>query len=330
MQEDFGIHASGNRLINYLRISLTDRCNYRCLFCMPKEGRPFIPHEKILRYDELLRLVQIFASLGIVYYKITGGEPFCRKDAVAFLHDLTQIPNVREVSITTNGSLVLPLLPDLAKSGVKRLTFSFISFDPATFQKICRTDVKPDRILQTMDEAASLGFQIKINVVPLAGYNENDLVPIARYALERGYTARFIELMPTDSGKDWIAVPQDQVRHMMEEHFGNLVPVKRKMGNGPAKVYDIAGYSGHLGFIAAMTDKFCASCNRIRLTSQGFLKTCLCHPDGVDLRQAMINGADDAALAELIKKAIQAKPAGHTFSFLPSKQHSVMMNAIGG
>ncbi len=320
------------RRIDYVRISLTDRCNYRCVFCMPPEGKPYIPHDCILRYAELLRLSGIFASLGICHFKVTGGEPLCRLDASAFVADLAGIPGVRDVTLTTNGSLVEPHLESLAQAGVAGVTFSLPSLDSAVFQRITRSSANPEAILRAMDRAAALGMTVKTNTVPLIGFNE-DVVPIARHALMRGFTARFIELMPIGSGKVFTAVPQRAIRTALEREFGPLIPVEQKMGNGPAKVYNVAGYPGNLGFIAAMTDRFCAACNRVRLTSQGFLKTCLCHTNGVDLRTPLRTGADDGELTVLVREAIRAKPSGHTFSFAPSAttaEEGASMNSIGG
>ncbi|MBO4301126.1 MAG: GTP 3',8-cyclase MoaA [Desulfovibrio sp.] len=325
---------SSQRCINYMRLSLTDRCNFRCVFCMPPEGMPFIPHKKILRYAEILRLVQIFSSLGICHYKVTGGEPFCRKDIQLFIRDLTKIPGVKEVTITSNGSLAEPYLQDLAQCGISSITFSFPSFVPSVFQRVTRSAFNPEIVLHAMDRAAALGMRVKTNTVPLMGFNEADIVPIARYALERGFTARFIELMPVGVGKHCVALPQKVIRSTLEKTFGPLIPVEQKMGNGPAKVYGIAGYPGYVGFIAAMTDKFCATCNRVRLTSSGFFKTCLHHDKGVDLKGPIDSGADDALLKRLVRQAIRDKPSNHNFSFASSAskscQSSPSMNAIGG
>ncbi|MBQ9406094.1 MAG: GTP 3',8-cyclase MoaA [Desulfovibrio sp.] len=328
------LHDAAKRHINYVRISLTDRCNYRCVFCMPKDGIPFVPHADILRYDQLLRLAAIFATMGICHCKVTGGEPFCRKDAVEFIEALSSLPGVQDVTLTTNGSLVEPHLERLARCGVRSITFSLPSLRPQTYDRITRSGFTPKDILRVMDKARSLGLMLKTNTVPLIGFNEADIIPLARYALERGHTARFIELMPVGSGKACSAVPQSTIHAMLEAAFGTLIPQTHKMGNGPAKVYGIVGYPGHVGFIAAMTDKFCATCNRVRLTSRGFFKTCLYHDSGVDMKKAMDAGADDAQLAELVRQAIRTKPRSHQFSFDAAsgavKHSGATMNAIGG
>jgi molybdenum cofactor biosynthesis protein A, bacterial len=326
----WSLSDSAGRRIDYLRLSLTDRCNFRCLYCMPRDGMSFIPHNAILSYEELYRLTGIFASLGVRHYKVTGGEPFCRKGAASFITELAARSGVDDVTVTTNGSLVEPYLNDLAEGGVSAVTFSCDALEETTFNRICRVHTKAQSIFGTMRFAAQLGLTVKINTVPLRGYNGAELVPLARHALENGYTIRFIELMPVGDGITFSGIPHAEVFELMEKFFGTLRPVNRKMGNGPAMVYEVQGYPGFIGFIPAMTGKFCEACNRIRLTASGFLKTCLWHGDGVDLRQAMRNGASDAALTNLVIEAVNMKPAGHTFSFVPSPSQGFYMNSVGG
>ena len=323
MRDGFG------RRITYARLSLTDRCNFRCIYCMPREGLPFIPHERISSYEEMLRFAGIMASLGIARFKVTGGEPLCRKGAVECIRSLAALPRVAEVTLTTNGALLAPHLGELAGSGLSAVTFSCDALDRKTFAAITRTGITPDGITAAMARAASLGLRVKINTVPLKGYNEKELIPLARFALERGYQIRFIELMPVGKGRTLAGVPQEDLFAAMEREFGPLAPVRERTGNGPAVVYAAKGYTGSIGFIAALSGRFCGSCNRVRLTSTGFLKTCLCHEAGVDLGTPARDGATDRELGDIILRAVAEKPSGHTFSFTEGVE-GFYMNSVGG
>lgn len=325
-----GLVDGQGRRIDYVRLSLTDKCNFRCIYCMPYEGEPFIPHKAIITYEELLRLADVFTSLGIRHYKITGGEPFCRRGAERFIAALAARPGVADISVTTNGSRVGPHLPALAESGVSAVTFSCDAFDEDVFRKICRSETGARAVRQAMRAAAGLGLRVKMNVVPLRGLNEADLIPLARHALEQGFAIRFIELMPVGSGKGLAGIPRAEVHAIMAGAFGTLRPVARKMGNGPAVTYAADGYPGFIGFISPMTGRFCASCNRVRLTSTGFFKTCLCHDNGINLRTAMRDGLSDADLAALIIRAVKAKPSGHGLSFTAPAEQGFFMNSVGG
>ena len=297
---------------------------------MPHEGMPFIPHDQILSYEEMLRLCRIMASLGVSRFKVTGGEPLCRKGAAGFIKELAHLPGVEEVTLTSNGSLLEPRLAELAAAGVRRITFSCDAFDQETFARLSRSDTSLETVLRAMERAAGYGMPVKINTVPLKGYNDAQLVPLARYALERGYHIRFIELMPVGRARTLEGVPQDALFGALEREFGPLRPVERTTGNGPAVVYDVKGYPGLIGFIAALSGRFCNSCNRVRLTSTGFLKTCLCHDAGVDCRPPVRSGATDGELADRIRNAVRDKPVGHTFSFAGQEQSPFFMNSVGG
>jgi len=324
LRDGFGRH------IDYLRLSLTDRCNFRCIYCMPQEGLPFISHDQILSYEEMLRLSGLMASLGITRIKVTGGEPFCRKGSAGFIRSLAALPGIAEVTLTSNGSLLGPHLEDLAKSGLHAVTFSCDALDQDVFAAIARTDTRLDAIKGAMQQAAALGMLVKINTVPLKGHNIGQLVPLARFALERGYHIRFIELMPVGNGRTLSGLPQEELFALLEGAFGRLERVHERTGNGPALIYSAKGYPGRIGFIAALSGRFCDSCNRMRLTSTGFLKTCLCHDAGVDLRIPLRNGADDHSLRQTILEAVAAKPLGHTFSFIDKKESGFFMSSVGG
>jgi cyclic pyranopterin phosphate synthase len=318
------------RQINYARLSLTDRCNFRCLYCMPSQGAPFIPHENILTYEELLHICKIMTGLGITRYKITGGEPLCRKDAVRFIKNLTETPGIEEVTLTSNGSLAAPVLTELARYGLRSITFSLDAFLQETLTRIVRVDTSLKNILEVLDKAAALGMRVKINTVPLKGYNDAELVDLAAHALQRGFHIRFIELMPIGQGKKLAGIPQKDIFLRMEQEFGPLKRLAHKTGNGPAVVYSVEKYPGFIGFIAALSDRFCNNCNRVRLVSTGFLKTCLCHEVGVDLRNPLKNGATEKELARIISAAVHNKPKGHTFSFSSPEESVFNMHSVGG
>jgi cyclic pyranopterin phosphate synthase len=297
---------------------------------MPEKGLPFISHDQIASYEELLRLCRIMADLGVSRYKITGGEPLCRKGVAGFVRKLAVLPGIREVSMTSNGSLLAGQLDELAASGVGRITFSCDAFSQETFARLSRSDASLQAVWQTMARVAALGMPVKINTVPLRGHNEAELVPLARFALERGYHIRFIELMPVGRARSFAGVPQEEIFAAMQREFGPLRRVARETGNGPAVVYSVTGYPGHIGFIAALSDCFCDACNRVRLTATGFLKTCLCHDTGADCSKPLRDGATDAALSLLIRTAVAGKPKGHVFSFTTKKGNGFYMNSVGG
>lgn len=327
-----GLFDSHGRKIEYMRLSLTDRCNFRCIYCMPPEGEDHIPHEEILTYEELLRLCRITASLGISRYKITGGEPLCRKGAVGFIRDLRSIPGVEQTTITTNGALLAPHVAALADMGVDGITVSLDSLDQARYSAISRSRMDVTGVLKAMADARQRGVRVKMNVVPLRGYNEDDLPDLTRFALEHGYHIRFIELMPVGRGRIYNGVPQDAIRRMVEENFGPLAPLDRIIGNGPAECWSVGDHKGSVGFISALSKKFCHSCNRIRLTSLGYLKTCLHHNIGIDLKPFLRGKAPDSELREAIISAVRKKPLAHEFSRSPvrGEPKNFFMNSVGG
>ncbi len=324
--DDFG------RRIDYLRVSLTDRCTFRCIYCMPPDGMPHIPHAEILSYEELLRLCRISADLGVSRYKITGGEPLCRKGATSFIRRLKALPGVGSVTLTTNGFLLGQAVPDLAAAPLDSVTVSLDAFTQETFSRITRSGVCLDGILRTMDQAREAGLRVKINTVPVEGVNETELLPLARYALEKGFQIRFIELMPVGKGKTHTGVGCDSVRAMLEAAFGPLTPLLERTGNGPAECMRVRGYPGSVGFIAALSHAFCGRCNRLRLTSTGFLKTCLHHENGCDLKGPLRAGASDADLARIIQETVRTKPRAHDFATLATSRAETpfLMNSIGG
>jgi cyclic pyranopterin phosphate synthase len=297
---------------------------------MPANGEKFIPHKEILSYEEILRLCRLFAGLGIGTFKVTGGEPLSRKGAVDFIRDLKSLPGVEQVTLTSNGALLAPHVEELARIGLGGLNISLNSLRPDNYRTISRAQAGPDEVVQVLDLARRAGIRVKINVVPMRGRNEEDLEELTRFALTRGYILRFIEVMPVGLGQAQQGVAPNETKRMIEERFGRLTPADERLGKGPAEHWRVEGYGGGVGFISAVSDKFCARCNRVRLTSSGFLKSCLHHNAGIELKPLLRQGADDAALVTAIEEAVRQKPAAHAFAQDERRQASFLMHSVGG
>ncbi|MDL2266358.1 GTP 3',8-cyclase MoaA [Desulfovibrio sp. OttesenSCG-928-G15] len=323
---------SHGRVIDYARLSLTDRCNFRCVYCMPEHGRESLPHKDILSYEELLGFCRVSASLGISRFKITGGEPFCRKGVESFIQRLNNVPGVRQITVTTNGMLLEKHLPLLCEVGVSGINVSLDTLNPDRFAALSRSAEPLQRVLSALDAAKQLGLAVKINTVPLKGRNEEDLPELVAFALERGFFLRFIELMPVGEGCEYEPVSQESIRDMVEKRFGTLQPLQKRIGNGPAEHFTVAGHAGGVGFISALSKKFCHACNRLRLTSQGYLKTCLHHNKGIDLMPLLRGDASDAELALAIRGAVKEKPLSHEFDPKAGLggRGRFNMNSVGG
>jgi cyclic pyranopterin phosphate synthase len=291
-----------------------------------------MPHRELTTYEELLRLCRIMSGLGIYRFKITGGEPLCRKGAVAFIRRLKRIPGVDRVTLTSNGTLLAPYVEELADIGVSGINFSLNSLNPEHYAAVSRTRAGPEPVLPVMVAAAKAGITVKINVVPLRTYNDDDLPDLTRFALENGYHLRFIELMPVGLGMTCTGVPPHEIRAVIERDFGPLTAVDDVTGNGPAEYFRVSGYTGSVGFISAVSNMFCRQCNRIRLTSGGFLKSCLHSDVGVELKPLLRGGANDAAIIAALRKAVREKPQTHAFGNVAPENSGqrFLMHGIGG
>lgn len=326
-----GLVDSHGRRIHYIRLSLTDRCNFRCVYCMPCHGTAFIPHEEILSFEELLRFCRLTAALGVTHYKITGGEALCRRGSLDFIEKLTQIAGIEQVTLTTNGTLLPQSLQSLAAAGIRSINVSLDALSQQVFSRITRSSVPIEDILFVLEQAKQMGMQIKINTVPIQDYNESELVPLANYALVRGFPLRFIELMPVGEGKQFLGIPLERINKLMEQTFGKLRPYHVRLGNGPARYFQVQGYATPIGYIAALSDTFCKNCNRVRLTSWGFLKTCLHHDIGTNMKRLLRTSASDAEILSTIIQTVNKKPFAHTFC-RPVQEVSLdlAMNSVGG
>ena len=301
------------RTIDYLRVSVTDRCNLRCVYCMPQSGVDFIPHGQILRFEEILRLCRILAGQGIRTVKVTGGEPLVRRDVAGFIGELKKIPGIEQVTLTCNGTLLPDSLDELASAGLDGVNISLDAVNPDVFRRITRGG-GPDSVLLAIDRAVELGLPAKVNCVPVRGLNGGEIPGIASLARDKNIAVRFIELMPLGDAGMYHIIPGGEIREMLEREYGELTPFSGRMGNGPAVYYTVKGFAGKLGFISAVSCGFCESCNRLRLTSHGVLKPCLAYGGGLDLRAMVRGGKSDGEIAREIVKAVTEKPRGHGFS----------------
>lgn len=314
------------REIDYLRVSVTDRCNLRCVYCMPAEGIPLLSHGDLLRFEELERVCACAARLGIKKFKLTGGEPLVRLGLPDFAKSLRKLPGVEQVTLTTNGVLLGKYAGELAQA-IDCVNVSLDTLDPAQFTRITRRDELP-RVLDGISAALEAGLPVRVNCVPSRTSDKAQLLAIAGLARTRPVDVRFIEMMPVGQGDAFDGVPTDLLKEWLTDAYGPLTPTADR-GNGPAVYEKIPGFAGRLGFISAVTKKFCARCNRVRLTSAGFLKLCLDYDLGIDLRGPLRSGLSDEKLLELMRDAIAQKPDGHQFG---QKKTSLVrsMAQIGG
>ena len=320
------------RNIDYLRVSVTDRCNLRCIYCMPKEGLRLVDRCEILSREEIIRICKVMAQLGIKKIKLTGGEPLVRQGVPSLVENLKALPGIEKVTLTTNGSLLAPQMELLARAGLDGLNISLDTLDAACFQKITRRDE-----LSMVKEGikAALSFpkiSVKINCVPL-GLEEQDLCEIAAIGKDAPIHVRFIEMMPIGFGREFRGMSEEEVVSLLEKKFGKMTPYTgESLGNGPCHYYNIDGFTGKIGFISAISHKFCRECNRIRLTSQGYLKTCLQYTAGRDLRRILREGGSDEDLKKEILEALKEKPVGHEFLEKEKKDdtENLCMSQIGG
>jgi cyclic pyranopterin phosphate synthase len=323
MKDNFG------RTISYLRLSITDRCNLRCRYCMPATGIEQRQHGDILSYDEMLRIVAAAATLGIRKVRITGGEPLVRKGVIGFLQQLAGVEGIEEIALTTNGILLADYAEQLSAAGIKRLNISLDSLNPDTFNEITRGgDLK--RVLDGIDKAEQIGMKIKLNMVAMRGINDHELLDFAALSIDKPWSVRYIEYMPTIreeqwqqriiSGADILALLNSHYRleHLTTDHFC-----------GPARPYRIAGAAGTLGIITPMSEHFCGSCNRIRVTSMGQAKSCLMSNEAANLRP-LLGVRQQSQLIDTLKKVICGKPEHHRLGSDPDSTTPFSMASIGG
>ena len=315
------------RRITYLRVSVTDRCNLRCIYCMPASGVPWRSHDEILRYEEIARIVRVAAGLGIRKVRLTGGEPLVRAGIVELVAELRKIPGIEELVMTTNGTLLSRYARDLAAAGLDRVNVSLDTLNPERFRRITRLGELEDT-LAGIRAAQEAGLTpIKLNAVVMRGVNDDEAADLAALS-RKGFGVRFIEWMPIGVPNESFSerfVPGDKIKEGIEEALGPLVPVREE---GPARVYRLEDAQGEIGFITAFSAPFCATCNRVRLTADGKLRPCLLSPGEIDLRGPLRAGATDDELRRLFKRGIREKPFAHGIP--SSSPHDRTMSEIGG
>jgi len=319
-----------NRLIDYIRISVTDRCNLRCVYCMPETGIEMTTHEELLSFEEMERLCRIFAGLGIRKVKLTGGEPLVRKGFTELVKRVKAIEGIDKVTVTTNGVLLESFMEELVLAGVDGINISLDSLNPEKFQEITRRDLFREVYKGIEKALAYPEIPLKINCLPL-DMDKKSILEIAELAKAHKIHVRFIEVMPIGLGKKYEFLSEMEILKVLEDRFGKLLPYEGKLGFGPGHYYTVEGFQGKIGFISSISHKFCDACNRIRLTSSGYLKSCLQYETGRDLRILLRSGASDEEIKETIIKAIEEKPVGHMFLSGPINQEEhQIMSQIGG
>ena len=306
---------SKGRNIHYLRLSVTDLCNLRCRYCMP-DGVDKLEREDILTYEEFLRLAALFARCGVDTVRVTGGEPLVRKGVEQLVKGLKAIPGIRKVTMTTNAVLLEQQLPALLEAGLDSVNISLDTLNPALFAKITARD-EFAAVQAGIHAALESGIPVKLNCVPQVGVNEGELEALAALAQDKPLQVRFIEMMPIGYGAAMPCISGPELLARFRRRWPELAPLPgaacAALGDGPAVYYTVPGWKGDIGFIAAVHGKFCASCNRVRLTSQGFLRPCLASETGCDLRALLRGGAADEELLQAIRETIWSKPREHHF-----------------
>ena len=321
------------RLHDNLRISVTDRCNIRCFYCMPETGVKFQPREEILSFEEIERFVRVAVSLGVRKIRLTGGEPLVRKDLADLIGKLAAIPGVEDIALTTNGVLLKEQAAGLYAAGLRRLNVHLDTLSREKFLKITRRD-DFDRVIDGIRTAREMGFgPIKINVVAVKGLIDEDVVPMARFGRENGFEIRYIEFMPLDSQNLWdrsrVLLADDMVR-MLSEEIAPLEEIPDADPRAPATEYRFTDGVGRVGFIASVSRPFCLNCNRIRLTSDGKLRYCLFAIEETDVKGLLRGGAPDEQIARTIRDNVRAKWLGHEINTQRFVAPPRPMYAIGG
>ena len=327
------LRDKSGRVIESLRVSVTDRCNLRCRYCMPPEGVEFIEHDEILRYEEMERIIRVALRLGIHKIRLTGGEPLVRKGLLDFARRLGQLERIRKLSMTTNGILLSQYAASLKEAGIDYLNISLDTLNREKFRQITRFD-KLNTVLEGIHTAKAVGFSlIKVNVVSIRGFNDEELFDFVDFADRFDIVVRFIEFMPF-TGNPWQQngfLPSQELKARLRTRY-TMIPLYDDP-SAPAKTYKIPGKQGAIGFISSVSESFCHLCNRLRLTADGHLRPCLHGPIEIDIKHPLRRGASDAELVELFREAVAKKPGFHQ-DFLDQQFHQPLcdreMVRIGG
>ncbi|GMO37574.1 MAG: GTP 3',8-cyclase MoaA [Termitinemataceae bacterium] len=323
MQDSFA------RNIDYLRVSITDRCNLRCIYCMPHSGVDWMPHSEMLSFEEILHICRTAANAGVKKIKVTGGEPLVRRGVVPFIAALKKIRGIESVSMTSNAFVLDTYLNDLLDAGLDAINISLDTLNEETFFRI--TNKSFQNVVNVLpllfNSISQKKLTVKINCVPMQGINEDDIISVASLAKDNDIAVRFIELMPLGFAAPLTGIVQDKIFQMLQAEFGVLTPFYKNIGNGPAVYWTLKNFKGKIGFISPLSHVFCSSCNRMRLTATGLLKPCLSSDISIDLKTLLRHGASDDELQNAIQDGANKKPAQHTFTAGNNKTN---MFKIGG
>jgi len=323
---------SFGRVHNNLRISVTDRCNIRCVYCMPESVR-FLPRADLLTFEEIERFARVAASLGVDKIRLTGGEPLVRRDLPLLVAKLVAIPGIVDVGLTTNGILLAPMARDLREAGLRRINVSLDTLDPGRFRALTRRDGL-EQVIEGILAAKGAGFDpVKLNAIAIKGMTDEDVVPLGRFAREHGLELRFIEYMPLDAGNLWErdkVLLAAEILDRLESGIGPLRPSPGQDPRAPAADYDYVDGVGRVGLIASISRPFCGSCNRIRLTADGKLRNCLFALDETDLRPLLRDGPNYEPLARALRDSVAGKWEGHEINTARFIKPERLMHAIGG
>jgi cyclic pyranopterin phosphate synthase len=325
-----GLQDRYRRRINYLRVSITDRCNLRCTYCMPAQGLDLLGHEDILSYEEILRVARVAIGLGIEKIRITGGEPLVRRGVVEFVARVAALKGLKELSLTTNGLLLADMAPELRRAGLRRVNVSLDTLDPVRFEAVAR---RPglEQVLRGLQVAKECGLTpVKVNVVAMRGTNDDEIEHFAEFAQENGFEVRFIEFMPArpdewDAGRFLTA---GEVLEALRRRY-ELVPVEGGAASGPSRTFLLPG-GGKVGVISPLSEHFCGRCNRLRLTAEGRLRSCLFSERETDLRRLLRSGSGDEELSGAIREAVHHKPEGHQLGEGERHKCGLAMSRVGG
>jgi cyclic pyranopterin phosphate synthase len=309
------------RSITYLRVSVTDRCNLRCVYCMPEEGVPFVPHQEILTLEEIARIIRVAAGMGLRRVRLTGGEPLVRKGIANLVRWIGQTPGIEDISLTTNAMLLASCARELAAAGLKRVNVSLDTLRPERFHQITRRG-DLSTVMAGIAAARAAGLSpVKLNVVVMREVNDDEIVEIAGTTQKEDWQVRFIELMPFMEEQETCIrdtslvpgfVPNQEVKRQIEEALGPLTSAETNAGGGPARYYRLAGARGRIGFISPLSEQqFCATCNRMRLTADGKIRPCLLTDQEIDLKETLRRGGSDDDLRQRILAALDSKPDAH-------------------
>jgi cyclic pyranopterin phosphate synthase len=323
---------SFGRVHNNLRISVTDRCNIRCVYCMP-ESVEFLPRKSLLSFEEIERFVRVAAGLGINKVRLTGGEPLVRRDLPVLVEKLVGIEGIHDVGLTTNGILLAPVARALWDAGLRRINISLDTMDPARFERLTRR-TGFEQVIEGIHAAKEAGFDpVKINAIAIKGMTEDDVVPLAKFAREERLELRFIEYMPLDAGDQWErgkVLYAAEILERLTAGVGPLIPAPDQDPRAPAVDYDFVDGIGRVGLIASVSRPFCMSCNRVRLTADGKLRNCLFALDETDVRALLRGDASDAEIARALRESVAGKWEGHEINTARFIKPERLMHAIGG